>query len=151
LPLAGTVSVLAFIRWVLRAVVACGLAIDAYVHADLAARYDPISASISQGNLFRIEAGLSALVAALVLLTGRREIYALAVLVAGSALGAIILYRYLNVGKLGPLPNMYEPIWFAERGVAAVAEAIALAGALLGLALPTVRRRASTKEAVPTT
>jgi hypothetical protein len=137
-------------RWVVRAVVACGLAIDAYVHADLAARYDPISASISQGNLFRIEAGLSALVAALVLFVGRRELYALAVLVAGSALGAIISYRYVNVGKLGPLPNMYEPIWFTEKVVAAAAEAVALAGALLGLALPITSQPASTREAAST-
>lgn len=135
-------------RWVIRAVVASGLAIDAYVHADLAARYDPVSASISQGNLFRIEAGLSALAAALVLLVGRRrEVYALAVLVAGSALGAILLYRYVNVGELGPFPDMYEPIWFTEKVIAAIAEATALVGAVLGLALPIIGRCASTRKA----
>jgi len=28
--------------------------------------------------------------------------------VAASALGAVLLYRYVDVGSLSPLPNMYE-------------------------------------------
>ncbi|MGH9055308.1 MAG: hypothetical protein ACRDYY_05495 [Acidimicrobiales bacterium] len=66
--------------------------------------------------------------AALVLLFARRERYAFAFLVAGSAFGAIIVYRYVNVGRLGPLPDMYEPVWFTEKVLAAVAEAVTLGG-----------------------
>ncbi len=126
---------------ILRVVVTAGLAVDAYVHADLASRYDPIRSSISQGNLFRVEAGVASLAALLVLLMARRETYAFALMVVASAFGAIMLYRYVNVGTLGPLPNMYEPIWFTEKTVAAVAEAVALLAALVGLALMLLRPR----------
>jgi plastocyanin len=119
---------------VLRLLVAAGLAVDAYVHADLAPLYAGIHASISQGDLFRIEAGVSAAAALIVLVVGRRTGFGLAFVVSASALGAILLYRYVNVGQLGPLPNMYEPSWFGEKTLAAVAEAAAVvlsAGGLL--------------------
>jgi hypothetical protein len=110
---------------VLRVLVAAGLAVSAYVHADLAPVYDGIHASISQGNLFRIDAAAASLAALVVLVIGRRTGFALAFVVAASSLGAILLYRYVNVGQLGPLPNMYEPAWFTEKSIAAVAEAVA--------------------------
>ncbi len=120
--------------WTLRLLTAAGLAVDAYTHADLAQTYDPVRQSISQGDLFRIEAGASALAALLLLLTARRAAWAFAFLVAASGLGAILLYRYVNVGTLGPLPNMYEPLWFPEKTAAAIAEAAATVAALAGFA-----------------
>ncbi|OEV39695.1 hypothetical protein HS99_0003265 [Kitasatospora aureofaciens] len=48
-------------------------------------------------------------------------------LVAACGLGAPLLRRYVDVGTLGPLPNMYEPIWFEEKIRAAWAEGIATA------------------------
>jgi plastocyanin len=117
-----------------RLLVAAGLAVDAYVHADLAPVYDGVRGSISQGNLFRIEAGVAAAAALIVLLAGRRAGLGLAFAVAASALGALLLYRYIDVGGLGPLPNMYEPGWFPEKVTAALAEgaaALLAAGALL--------------------
>lgn len=117
----------------LRAVVAAGLAVDAYVHADLAPAYDGIRASISQGDLFRGEAGLAAAAALIVIVAGRRTGFGLAFVVAASALGALLLYRYVDVGPLGPLPNMYEPSWFTEKTVAAAAESVAAAAALAAL------------------
>jgi hypothetical protein len=116
----------------LRLITAAGLAADAYIHADLAAAYDGIAASVSQGTLFRVEAGAASLAALLVLMLGGRVWFALAALVAASALGAILLYRYVDVGPLGPLPNMYEPVWFAEKTVAAVAAAVATLAATGG-------------------
>lgn len=127
------------IRWLVRLLASAGLAVDAYVHADLASRYDPIRSSISQGDLFRIEAGIASLAALLVLVLGRRESYALAFVVAASAFGAIVLYRYVNVGTLGPLPNMYEPIWFTEKSVAAVAEGVAVIASLVGFGLTLIK------------
>jgi len=64
--------------------------------------------------------------------TAHRAAWAVAFLVAASSFGAIVLYRYVDVGTLGPLPNMYEPIWFTEKWVAAVAEAVATVTALAG-------------------
>jgi hypothetical protein len=41
----------------------------------------------------------------------------------------------VNVGKLGPIPNMYDPGWFTEKEVALAGELIALAASLVLLAL----------------
>ena len=120
-------------KLILRLLVAAALAVDAYVHADLAPLYDAIHASVSQGDLFRVEAGVASAGALIVLAYGRRAGFALALLVAVSALGAILLYRYVDVGTLGPIPNMYEPAWFPEKTTAAVAEAAATVLAAGGL------------------
>jgi hypothetical protein len=109
----------------LRLLVAAGLAVSAYVHADLAPVYDGVRASVSQGGLFRIDAAAASLAALAVLVVGRRTGFGLALVVAAGSLGAILLYRYVDVGQLGPLPNMYEPAWFPEKSIAAVAEAVA--------------------------
>jgi hypothetical protein len=123
------------VGWSLRVVTAAALAVDAWVHWDLIARYDANigPSSLSQGDLFRIEAVVSALVAALVLVSGRWFVWVAAWLVAASAVGAVLLYRYHDPGPLGPLPDMYEPLWFREKTVALVAEGVAVVTASLGL------------------
>ena len=140
--------------WLLRILTAAGLAVDAYVHADLASDYDLVKHSISQGDLFRIEAGVASAAALLILVTARRFAWAFVFLVAASALGAILLYRYVNVGTLGPLPNMYEPVWFTKKVIAVVAEGVATATALLGFLLAMARasglaRRTSRRASQP--
>ena len=117
-----------------RVVAAAGLGYDAYAHLDLAGNFDANTAVISQGTLFRVEAGLAILAALGVLLTRWRAAVIFGVLVAGSALGAVLLYRYVDVGVLGPLPDMYEPAWYPEKTVSAVAEAVAVLA--LGARLP---------------
>lgn len=121
--------------WALRVITAAALAVDAYVHVDLAARYDPNrgSGALSQGELFRVEATLSALVALLLLLSGRTVVWLAAWLVAVSAVGAMLWYGYHDPGPLGPLPDMYEPLWFREKTLAGVAEGIAVVTASLGI------------------
>ena len=112
----------------LRTVAAAGLAVDAYVHLKLAHRYDPITSSvISQGTLFRIEAVAAIVAIALVLLWRRRAGDAFAWLTAAAGFAAILLYRYANPGALGPLPNMYEPIWYADKVWALIGQAAAVA------------------------
>jgi hypothetical protein len=108
----------------LRVLAAAGLAVDAYVHADLAPAYG----SVQQG-LFLVEAGIAVAVALLVLAGGRRAAYLVAVLVAAGALAAVVTYRYVDLGSIGPLPDMYEPVWYPEKVVAAVGEAVALVAA----------------------
>ena len=99
--------------------------------------YDPIATStVSQGTLFRVEAGIA--IAAGVLLLVRANIWTalLVVLVAGGGLALLLLYRYVDVGKLGPLPNMYEPIWYPKKEWSAIGEgvaALAAAGVLVTL------------------
>ncbi|MGA5821713.1 hypothetical protein ACPC54_28080 [Kitasatospora sp. NPDC094028] len=122
-------------RWLLRTVTAAALAIDAAVHADLAPDYD-FGPGLTQGTLFRVEAAAACLAALLVLLAGRRfAVWAFAFLVSASALGAVLLYSHVDVGTLGPLPNMYDPVWYPKKTASAVAEAVGAAAALAGLLL----------------
>jgi hypothetical protein len=123
------------VSWLLRVLTAAGLLVDAYVHARLVGRYDPNqgTAALSQGDLFRVEAAVAVLAAAALVAFDRRPTWLLAFLVAASALGGLLLYRYQDPGFLGPLPDMYEPIWFGEKVVAAVAEATVAVVAAAGL------------------
>lgn len=117
---------------ILRLLVVAGLAIDAYVHFHLAGDVGSHGV-LSEGRLFWIQGVVAALVAVLVLVRAHRPSYVIAFLVAGSALGAVLLYRYVDVGSLGPLPDMYEPVWYGEKVVTTVAEAVAAAAAALGI------------------
>jgi hypothetical protein len=117
---------------VLRVVVAAGLVVDAVVHLRLAPGYqlaDP--AGIGQGNLFRVEAVVALAAAAFVLLRGSRLSFLVAALVGLSALAAVVVTRYVEVPALGPIPSMYEPVWFFQKSLSAVAEGVAGCLALL--------------------
>ncbi|WP_328558485.1 hypothetical protein [Streptomyces coelicoflavus] len=129
-----------YVRGAARVLAAAGLAVDAYVHAHLADRYDGISASISQGTLFRVEAALAALAALLVLVWRRLPGDLFAALVAAGGLALLLVYRYVNVGELGPIPDMYEPVWYGEKEVTVLAQAVAV---LATLYLLLVRPRGS--------
>jgi hypothetical protein len=120
--------------WVLRVATAAALGIDAVVHWQNASAYDAVTATISQGTLFRVEAGLAVAAGLLVLLWPRRASWVAALLVAASALGAVLVYRYVDVGSLGPLPDMYENTWQVPgKLLSASAEAAAVVLASLGL------------------
>lgn len=130
----------------LRLVTAAGLAVDAYVHWNLAAQFDPVvgsgSVQVSQGQLFRVEALLALAAAVLVLLVRRRWAVLVAFVVALAGVVAVLLYRYVDVGALGPLPDMFDPTWYPEKTLSLVAEAIAAAAA--GTLLLAVRPRRGT-------
>jgi hypothetical protein len=125
------------IRAVLTVIVVAGLAIDAYVHFHLASAFKQNKTStLSETDLFRAEA-VAAIVAALaLLLRPRRYTAAFAFLVAAAGTVAVVVYRYVNVGKIGPIPNMYDPYWLpAEKTLSLVAEAVAAVAALALVAM----------------
>ncbi|MDQ2837900.1 MAG: hypothetical protein M3Y42_05835 [Actinomycetota bacterium] len=125
------------LRFALLAAVVAGLAVDAYVHFDLAMNYDQNkTGTLSQGELFRFEAVIAILAALAILIRPSRLVAALVALVAGSALVVLLLYRYVDISAIGPIPSMYEPIWFAEKSWSGVGEAVALLGSLGLLAMP---------------
>lgn len=127
----------------LRLVVVAGLLVDAVIHLRLAPEYAfAFPEGIGGGNVFRIEAAAAILVAIAVLLVGRSWTFLLAFLVAASAAAAVVLSVYVELPAVGPLPSMYEPLWFAEKTLSAVAEAIAALAALVGFVV--ARRHAST-------
>ncbi|WP_197515887.1 hypothetical protein [Arthrobacter sp. U41] len=122
--------------WVLRISVAAGLVVSAVIHVQLAPGYQQAApGGIGQGTLFLVQAGAAALVAVFVLLKGSRTAFAAAAIVGVSSLAAVILYRYVQVPALGPLPGMYEPVWYTAKVITAVAEAVAGGLALTGFAL----------------
>lgn len=118
-------------------IVVVGLAVDAYVHFDLSSRYDAAKTStLSQGDLFRAESVVAILAALLLIARPRHWSAAIAAVVAGSALAAVLVYRYVDIGRIGPIPSMYEANWYTEKTISAIAEAAALVAAVALLFLP---------------
>lgn len=109
----------------LRLIAVGGLIVDARVHLKLAVAYDSIkSSTVSQGDLFRIE-GWSAIAAAVLILLVRRAVTDLiALAVAGGGLVALLVYRYADIGAFGPLPPMYEPVWYPDKVHTCIAQAV---------------------------
>lgn len=132
------------VELVFRVLVVAALVTDAVVHLRLAGMYQAAApGGIGEGTLFRIEAVLAILVALFVAIRGSRMAYAAAFVVALSALVVILLYRYVNVPAFGPIPAMYEPIWFFEKSLTALAEGVGViaAAAGFGYSRRTVRAR----------
>jgi hypothetical protein len=103
-------------------VAAAGLGYDAFVHLHLAGGYDAIGSAVTQGMLFRVEAVVAIAVGIAVLVSDRRSVWAAAGLTGLAGVAAVILYRYVDVGAIGPIPNMYEPAWFPDKLHSAYAE-----------------------------
>jgi hypothetical protein len=124
------------VSWTLRVATAAALGVDAVVHWQNAPAYDAVTATVSQGGLFRAEAVVAVVAGLLVLVRPRPSSWLVALLVAASALGAVLLYRYVDVGVLGPLPDMYENTWQVPgKLLSAYAEAAAVVLAALGLVI----------------
>jgi hypothetical protein len=112
-------------------VTAVGLAVDAYLHADLAGQYGG-AGLLSIQHLFLGAAGAAAVGALLIVVVRRRWAALATLLIAAGTVAAVLTYRYVDLGPLGPLPDLYEPIWYPGKVVSAVAEATAaLAAAVL--------------------
>lgn len=96
----------------LTVVVVAGLAIDAIAHLVLASTYDANRTSVlSEGDLFRVEAGLAILAAIALVVRPRRYTALFAFLVAGGGAVLVTVYRYVDVGRVGVIPQMYEDSW----------------------------------------
>ena len=125
------------LRRVLVAIAVIGLGIDAYTHLDLAPLYSHSATAISQEQLFRVEAVLAMLAGVVLVVRPDTLTAGVAFLVAAGGLALLLLYRFVDVGELGPLPNMYEPLWYDEKSVAAWGETAAAAASaalvLLGM------------------
>jgi hypothetical protein len=80
----------AIVSWMLRVAAAAALGIDAAVHARNASAYDTVGATVTQGGLFRVEAGLAVVAGLLVLVRPRRGSWVAALAVAAEG-GAVVL------------------------------------------------------------
>ncbi len=122
-----------------RLLVVAGLAADAIAHFDLASTYAEAGAVINEGVLFTAEAVVAPLAALVVAIYANRASYLAAFAVGASALVALIVSRYVDLGAIGPFPDLYDPVWFSEKVLAAFAEGIASLAALSGLILRAAR------------
>lgn len=122
--------------WVASVGVAALLGVDVRVHAHLASQRWTGWHPLTPAQLFGIEAVLAAAAALAVLLSGRRSVWIAAALVGAGGLVAVVVTRYIDIPSLGPIPSMYEPIWYGEKTWSALAEGLAAlvaAGQLLRL------------------
>lgn len=120
------------VKGALTVIVVAGLAVDAFVHFDLASAFARVRTStLSEADLFRAEATAAVIAAIALVVRPRLYTAAFAFLVAAAGTVAVIVYRYVDVGAFGPVPNMYDPFWGpAEKTVSAVAEGVAALAAL---------------------
>jgi hypothetical protein len=119
------------LRIVLLLVTAAALIVNAVIHLRLAGPFDAITGTlVSQGMLFRIQAAVNIAATAL-LLTRRRWAAVLAAVVAAGGLGLVVVTTLvpLDLTTIG-LPFLFEPVWYADKVVSALAQALALVTAL---------------------
>ncbi|WP_284980415.1 hypothetical protein [Arthrobacter sp. fls2-241-R2A-200] len=118
----------------LRVLIVVTLGIDAVIHARLAPGYQSAAPDgIGEGNLFYIEAAAAAAAALYVLVRPGKAAYLAALVFAVGGLGVLLLYRYIDVPAFGPFPAMYEPVWFTEKTLTALAQAVATVAAATAL------------------
>lgn len=129
---------------VVRSLLVLALAIDAVIHLRLAANFQlAVPEGLGGGMLFRLHAAAAVLAGTFLAVKGTRLAYALAGLVALSAFVAVVLYRYVDVPAIGPIPAMYEPIWYFEKALSAAAVGIGAVLAGVGLVLRRNREQRS--------
>ncbi|MER3388825.1 MAG: hypothetical protein RJQ01_02215 [Microcella sp.] len=128
------------LRFALYAVAGAGLIVNAVIHLQLAATFDAIAgALLSQGDLFRVQAAAGILITVALGAVRRAWVAAIAAVIALGGLGMLVLSTILvlDLTALG-LPAIFEPVWYVDKVVAAIAQGVA---ALAAGALAIVERR----------
>jgi hypothetical protein len=117
-----------------RLLTAAALAVSAYVHASLSSSPYYAGGQVTLGALFLGQAVVAAVVALWVLVRPSRAALVAAAVVAAASFAALVLSTYVRLPSVGPFPVLYEPFWYADKVVAAVAAGVALLLAAAGLA-----------------
>ncbi len=117
----------------LRLVVVAGLLVSAYLHVRLAPEFALVGETITEAHLFLAQAVVAGASAMWLLLRDTRPGWIVAAVVGLVSLGALVVTVYVPIPAFGPFPPLYEPIWYAEKALAAAAAAVAGFGALPGV------------------
>lgn len=136
---------MALLRIGLYALTALGLVINAIIHLQLAGPFDAVTGSlVSQGDLFRIQAGAGILIAVLLVALRRAWVALAAAAVAAGGLALLVLSTLvlLDLTALG-LPPLFEPVWYADKVIAAVSQGVSLVAATVVAILDRRQRRVS--------
>lgn len=132
-----------------RLVAATALAVVAGVHLHLAPSYGLVGDQVTQGDLFRLQAAAAGVVALALVVRPTRTVWLAAAAVGVASLLAVVVTVYVAVPAIGPLPRIFEPVWYAEKALAAAAAGTASLAALLGLVLVVRQRRRDLPAARP--
>ena len=112
---------------------AASLGASAYLHVVLAQGPLLSDGRLTVAGLFLAQAAAATTGALAVLLRPARAVWVLALLVGLGSLAALVLSVYVQVPALGPLPSLYEPMWYGDKLLAATSAGVAAAGASAGL------------------
>lgn len=115
-----------------RLLTAAALAVSAYVHLDLSSSPYYAGGQLTLGALFLAQAVVAAVVALWVAVRPSRTAFTAAAVVAAASFLALVVSTYVQLPAFGPFPVLYEPVWYADKVVAAVAAAVALLAATAG-------------------
>lgn len=119
---------------VVRGLVVLALLVDAVIHLRLASGMQLAApGGIGGGWLFRIQAAAALLAAIYLLWKGSRLAYLVAAVVLISVFAAVLTYAFVDLPAIGPIPTMYDPLWFPEKTLSAVVEGVGAVLALVGL------------------
>jgi hypothetical protein len=105
---------------------AAALMVMALFHARLAFQLGLGGSPISRGQLFFVEAVISAVLAA-AMFSHVRRVWTFAVAFSGAGLGAILASVYFPIAAVGPLPAIDEPTWLLSKAACALAELTVIA------------------------
>ncbi len=124
----------------LRVIGALALGYSAYLHFRIASDRPPLFADdkVTLSGLFVAQAVAATVVSLWVLLHGIRLAWLAFAAVALGSLAALLLSVYVEIPAFGPLPTIYEPLWYTDKVLAAIAAGVASLVALVALA--TARR-----------
>ena len=128
---------------VLRVIGAIALGYSGYLHLRIALERPPLFADgqVTLSGIFIAQAVAAAVVVIWVLVRGDLLSWLAFGAVALGSLAALVLSVYVRVPAIGPFPELYEPIWYADKYLAAAAAAVASVVALV--AVLSLRRRSA--------
>jgi hypothetical protein len=119
----------------LRVVGAIALGYSAYLHLRIALERPPLFADgqVTLSGLFIAQAVAATVVVLWVLLRGDLIAWLAFGAVALGSLVALVASVYVQIPSVGPFPAIYEPVWYTDKNLAAVAAAVAALAALVAV------------------
>ncbi|WP_298459865.1 hypothetical protein [uncultured Cellulomonas sp.] len=126
----------------LRVLGAITLGFSGYLHLRIALDRPPLfgDGEVTLSGLFVAQAVAAAVVVVWVLVRGDVLAWLAFAAVAAGSLVALLLSVVVRIPSIGPLPVIYEPLWYTDKYLAAISAGLAVVVALVALAL--LRRRA---------
>ena len=107
--------------WAMRLLGTACLAVSAYTHLHLAPVYD-FGPPITLGQLFVAQGVISGVLGLWLLLRDDRPAWLLAGALMAASAAAVLVSDRVQIPAFGPLPGIYEPVWYPEKVVSAVSE-----------------------------